>query len=676
MFILIFSFLPFMIGLGYAVFTSGDRSYLSTAINMAGSQRMRTMLIANYSQQLLRSTTNTTGGFPKDSIHSVLRSELLTYQHFSETLKHGCTEHNVKLNPFPPVVLLLDEMNPQVIGYIESAQSLLKDPSCTAKVAVITGTAMELKNRYHVITELYQKINDQMILRQKLIDIAMLLFAAGVTISGLFLTRHIREQENGLIAAKESAELANRAKSLFLANMSHEIRTPMNAIIGFSELAASESTDRKQKRRLEIIKNAGSQLLHLINDILDLSKLEAHKMEVVPVPSDVNSLCQDLISLFLLTAEKKGLFLYCDFPAEPIPTLLLDEVHVRQILTNLLGNAFKFTDSGSVTLSVKYHFESQVITFSVIDTGIGIPQDQQEKVFGSFHQVEGQNRGKYGGTGLGLSLCKEFTELMGGRITVSSESGKGSCFSVAIPALLSQHRDATTNGISWRSVQFHGQSLLVVDDTESNRQYISELMEIVSIHCVTADSAKAALELCEREKFGLILMDIRMPGMSGIELFVHIKEHNLQPNVPILAFTASATNEEKRAIHDLGFSEYLSKPIAPDQIVSVLSRYFQRTVVEGEESTVNLSLTASESDELPMLSTFADRLASAVSPMDIEALAILAEEIRSATTIERFTTFATQLYNATVDIDITNLSQASETFVTLLNTCQSEVQHG
>jgi len=342
----------------------------------------------------------------------------------------------------------------------------------------------------------------------------------------------------------------------------------------------------------------------------------------------------------------------------------------------LLGNAFKFTDSGSVTLSVKYHFESQVITFSVIDTGIGIPQDQQEKVFGSFHQVEGQNRGKYGGTGLGLSLCKEFTELMGGRITVSSESGKGSCFSVAIPALLSQHRDATTNGISWRSVQFHGQSLLVVDDTESNRQYISELMEIVSIHCVTADSAKAALELCEREKFGLILMDIRMPGMSGIELFVHIKEHNLQPNVPILAFTASATNEEKRAIHDLGFSEYLSKPIAPDQIVSVLSRYFQRTVVEGEESTVNLSLTASESDELPMLSTFADRLASAVSPMDIEALAILAEEIRSATTIERFTTFATQLYNATVDIDITNLSQASETFVTLLNTCQSEVQHG
>ena len=388
------------------------------------------------------------------------------------------------------------------------------------------------------------------------------------------------KMERELKLAKELAEIASKAKSEFLANMSHEIRTPMNAIIGFTDLLNEQVKERKLKTFVGTIKSAGNSLLLLINDILDLSKIEAGKVQITKKPVDPMDVFDDIGNVFLFEAKKKNLDLIINIDRKIPRSLLLDSARIRQVLFNLVGNAVKFTDKGWVKIYASAENVDEIrssvdLNIQVIDSGIGISKNALGKIFESFQQSEGQSVRKYGGTGLGLTISKRLTELMGGTIEVSSEQNKGTTFTVSLKDVEVSSIDASISKkvkkVTYSRIDFDFAKVLIVDDIEDNRKLLNEIFSEYRLETDEANNGRVAVDMAESRKFDLVMMDIRMPVMDGYTSAKIIKEK--QPDLPIIALTASVMKDEREAMRNEFFDGYLRKPILKNELINELKEF-------------------------------------------------------------------------------------------------------
>lgn len=386
--------------------------------------------------------------------------------------------------------------------------------------------------------------------------------------------RDITEQkaaEAELLVARAAAEEASRVKSDFLANMSHEIRTPLTAILGFTSLLTNrEDVPDDAQVHIGRVAKAGDALLGIVNDVLDFSKLEAGQYELHAEPCDPVEACHEALLMFAPLAARKELSL--DFRnAEVMPAQVdVDPHRLRQILINLIGNAIKFTDAGAVGVAVSYDPPSQSLEVSVHDTGSGMDEEQCEKLFKRFSQVDASSTRKHGGTGLGLAICKGLSEAMGGGISVASKPGAGSTFTFTIKAPESAVTEAPAIATATIDIsQFSGLRLMVVDDNPANREIASTLLGSLGIETFEAGNGPAAIDLAAQQPFDVILMDLRMPGMCGAETARLIRDcPGPNQTIPILGFSADT---QAGSAPLAGFDGLVSKPIILAELIKALA---------------------------------------------------------------------------------------------------------
>ncbi|MCR5118619.1 MAG: response regulator [Lachnospiraceae bacterium] len=431
-----------------------------------------------------------------------------------------------------------------------------------------------------------------------LIQIAVYQFAHNGVFSGLFMAFglfgfmicaiiHTIKQLIGIRLEATELQHTNKAKDDFLANMSHEIRTPLNGILGMDEMIIRDTREEKVKNYALEIKSAGNTLLSIINDILDMSKIEAGKFEIIPVDYDIASVLNDVLNLTRYRAQKKELE-YSFTVAEDIPSRLNgDEIRIRQIMLNIINNAIKYTKRGSVNVnisSVSTMMGNYIdLIIKVKDTGIGIREEDKEKLFNSFQRLEEKKNRNIEGTGLGLFITQKMLEMMEGKIEVESEYGKGSCFTVTVPqkvvkaAPIGNFSKAVKEMLNNQETETIGlyapdARILVVDDNEMNLEVMEGLIRDTKIKTDLVDSGAGCIELVKSKKYDCILMDQMMPGMSGEETLNVLKEQDLLNGTPVVALTADAIIGAEDNYISKGFTSYLSKPVKYDALEKALKK--------------------------------------------------------------------------------------------------------
>ncbi|PIQ25873.1 hypothetical protein COW36_22315 [bacterium (Candidatus Blackallbacteria) CG17_big_fil_post_rev_8_21_14_2_50_48_46] len=391
-----------------------------------------------------------------------------------------------------------------------------------------------------------------------------------------------KQAEEALVAAKEEAERANRAKSEFLANMSHEIRTPLNAVIGFSELLESQVENIQQRNYLASIKAGGKSLLTLINDLLDLSKIEAGRLEIVPEAVRLRHLLSEIEQIFAQKTDEKKLRFILEIDPTLPESLLLDEIRLRQVLLNLVGNAIKFTHEGYVALramatSSPADASSVDLMLIIEDTGIGIEPEAQETIFEAFLQEDSHTTKRYGGTGLGLTITRRLVEMMNGSIQLESIPGQGSIFQVCLKQVpivtLFSHEEQEKENLPEQILFTPDSHVLIVDDVEINRRLMLEMLKRYQFKLSEAENGQTALDLIQQEKPDLIFMDIRMPVMDGYEAIQILRQDPKFKDIPVIALTASVLEQDRHNIMKAGFDVYLHKPATLKQIIEVMANY-------------------------------------------------------------------------------------------------------
>lgn len=410
--------------------------------------------------------------------------------------------------------------------------------------------------------------------------------------------------ENQLIQEKRKADEANKLKSEFIANMSHEIRTPLNAIIGFGDILCGNLKDQENLQCSESIKIAGSSLLKLINDILDLSKIDAGMMTQQKQSFSIHGLFSEIKSLFQKQCSSKDLKFSTDLTDRVPKMLIADDLRLRQCLVNLAGNAIKFTHSGQIKIHADFlqkKADRGDLTISVSDSGIGIPEDQQSIIFDSFRQKDGQSTRDYGGTGLGLSLTLKFVQMMGGELTVSSKEGLGSTFTILIKDLeISQEEIKTDDDdlITFSEHCYENCKVLIVDDVLLNRTLLKKICTSMGAHVIEAENGEEAVIVATEILPDLILMDIRMPVMDGYEATKRLKATPKTSHIPIAAITASVAIHQKKFL-DLGFASVIKKPFKQKELLDIFSAHLTKSEPKqqpiSEEEVVDSNIISGDS---------------------------------------------------------------------------------
>lgn len=437
--------------------------------------------------------------------------------------------------------------------------------------------------------------------------------------------KHLLEQDHELKIALEELKKANQAKSKFLANMSHEIRTPINAVLGMNEMILKESDSEKITDYATDIQKAGQTLLALINDILDFSKIESGKMKIFTAEYEVSSLLNDSYNMIAMQARAKNL----EFKIENNPmlpsALCGDEVRIRQILINLLGNAVKYTNEGSVRL--KADFESVddrhiLLRFFVEDTGVGIKQENMAQLFELFQRIEETNSRNIEGTGLGLAITSQLLEMMNGTIKIDSEYGRGSVFTVEIPQEIA--REEPLGDFSQKYLQIHKKGtdftgdfiapqarILVVDDVPINRKVVEQLLKETQIRIDTAESGEECLRQIQKQSYDIIFLDHMMPQMDGVETLKEMRKMLGNPNqkTPVIMLTANAILGAKEEYLKAGFTDYISKPVQGQALEAVVKKYLpaellilkKATQIEGKDQEKSVPKEEDEQDIITRL---------------------------------------------------------------------------
>jgi len=393
---------------------------------------------------------------------------------------------------------------------------------------------------------------------------------------------NINSLNEELKKAKDVAENIARQKSEFLANMSHEIRTPMNSVIGFTEILDKEIQNPLHKEYLSSIKKGGDSLLRIINDILDLSKIEAGKLEIKQESINPTNMFLEIESIFHSKIISKNITFIVEIDKTIPKYIIMDGVRIRQILFNLIGNAIKFTEKGHIKLKVENVYKDNIkskidLIFSVEDTGIGIDVNNLKSIFNAFEQVKNQDVAKYGGTGLGLAICAKLVHMMNGEIEVQSEKNKGSIFRVILRDIpvSSMEEEIISNKLSASNIAFEKAQILVVDDVEENRKLVQASLKDYDIDLIMANNGQEALNKLKNISVDLILMDLRMPVMDGYEAAMIIKNDERLKNTPLIALTASVMGKDLEKVSKYGFDGYLRKPVILDDLIEELGKYLK-----------------------------------------------------------------------------------------------------
>lgn len=384
----------------------------------------------------------------------------------------------------------------------------------------------------------------------------------------------VRKAEQKSLQNQKELQKALQIKTDFLSNMSHEIRTPLNAIIGFSQLMETDNFDEDQKKFLEYINQSSNNLLRIVNDILDLSKIESGNLKLDNTPFSITEKINEIEHVAEILALNKNLKLNFSISDEVHDVVISDPTRLYQVIINLISNAVKFTNEGHINCSVTvaHNYDSyQIIEFMIEDSGIGISEDHLNKIFKSFKQAEASITRKYGGTGLGLTICKKIIKIMGGHIQVKSEVNKGSQFIVTLPLPKS---GVTQENISQlNTAKYPNLRVLVIDDNEMNQMIVEQLLTKVEISPTIVSSSKRALKLIENNVYDLILLDLQMPEINGFEFFEFYKEHpNFNKDTQIIAFTADVLEETKELVFEAGMNDILTKPISPIDLYSKIAK--------------------------------------------------------------------------------------------------------
>ena len=471
-----------------------------------------------------------------------------------------------------------------------------------------------------------------------------------------FAVRYLQKSREAKIFEQEKAiaDSANKAKSEFLSNMSHEIRTPINAIMGMDEMIIRESKDNNILEYAENLQNAARNLLGLVNDILDFSKIEAGKMEIIPVEYHISSMLNDLVNMVKKRAEKKNLKFYVNASTD-IPSVLFgDEIRIKQVITNILTNAVKYTEEGSVTLNVgakPIDDEKIYLCVSVVDTGIGIKPEDIKKLFSAFERIEEKRNRTIEGTGLGMNITKRLLTLMNTKLQVYSVYGKGSTFAFEVEQKVMNHEPIGNFQEDYkRSLNQHKEyhesfiapdaRILVIDDTVMNLTVVKGLLKQTKIKVDTALNGPDCIAIVAKNKYDIIFLDHRMPGMDGIETLKVMKKlpNNPNANTPVISLTANAISGAREQYIAAGFNDYLTKPINFSQLEKLILEYLPKEKIMVSDNSADSESSTSNSElSLPEWLTKIDGLnanegVEHCGSVDsyLDALTIFAESIRAA----------------------------------------------